>query len=65
MVAESNQRLKIWTTKGIKRPFGKFAIAGAKQGKDYGLQNAENPEALRVINDLDWMRNEFTKFAGQ
>jgi hypothetical protein len=64
VVEESNQRLKIWTTKGAKRPFGKYAIAGAKQGRDYGLEHAENPESLRVINDLEWMKNEFTKFAG-
>ena len=65
VVEESNQRLKIWTTKGAKRPFGKYAIAGAKQGRDYGLEHADDSEALRVINDLEWMKNEFTKFSGQ
>jgi hypothetical protein len=63
IVEKSNQRLKIWTTKGAKQPFGKYAIAGAKQGKNYGLKNASNTEALRVINDLEWMKNEFIKFS--
>jgi len=63
VVEESNQRLKIWTTKGAKQPFGKYAIAGAKQGRNYGLKNTGKVEALRVINDLEWMKNEFTKFS--
>ena len=65
VIAETNQRLKTWTTKGTKRPFGSYAIDGAKAGKKYGLANEGNTEALKMINDIEWMKNEFTKFYKQ
>ncbi len=65
IVKETNHRLKIWTTKGLKRPFGSYAIEGAQAGKEYGLNNEGNSEALRLINDIEWMKNEFTKFYKQ
>ena len=62
---ETNQRLDVWCTVGEDAPFGKFALAGAKQGKAYGLQFANDKQALKLINDYDWMTNEFNEFCKQ
>ena len=34
--ADTNYRLNVWCTRGIDRPFGRDAIEGAVQGKQYG-----------------------------
>lgn len=62
VIRETNARLEIWTTRGANKPFGKFAIEGAIAGRDYGLANADNAIALKSINDINWMKDEFTKF---
>ena len=38
---------------------GREAIEGAVQGKQYGLENKDNNEALKMINDFDWLRERF------
>jgi hypothetical protein len=57
--ADTNYRLNVWCTRGIDRPFGREAIEGAVQGKQYGLENKDNNEALKMINDFDWLREKF------
>jgi len=59
--ADTDDRLNIWCTRGIDRPFGKEVIEGAVQGKQYGLQNKDNNEALKMINDFDWLREQFER----
>ncbi len=56
---DTNYRLNVWCTRGIDRPFGREAIEGAVQGKQYGLENKDNDEALKMINDFDWLRERF------
>lgn len=56
---DTNYRLNIWCTRGIDRQFGREAIQGAVQGKQYGLENKDNIEALKMINDFDWLRERF------
>ena len=56
---ETNRRLKIWQTVGKDKPYGEYAIAGAKQGADYGLENQGSIEALYKINDFDWLQEKF------
>ena len=46
-------------SKTIDRQFGRDAIEGAVQGKQYGLENKDNNEALKMINDFDWLRERF------
>lgn len=58
---ETQHRLKIWTTVGEDSHMGKYAIAGAQQGQQYGFDNYNQPEKLKLINDYDWMKNEFDK----
>jgi hypothetical protein len=58
---ETDNRLETWCTKGVDRPFGKFALQGANLGKTYGLENIENPDALFKINDFDWLKAQYGK----
>ena len=57
--ADTNYRLNVWCTRGIDRQFGREAIEGAVQGKQYGLENKDNNEALKMINDFGWLRERF------
>ena len=59
---ETESRLNIWTTVGSDRKFGEHCIKGALMGKKYGLKFADNSDKLKMINDYDWMKNEFNKF---
>ena len=54
-------RLDVWCTLGYDRPFGELAIAGAKAGKEYGSANKDNLEALKKINDFDWLQRKFNE----
>lgn len=56
---ETENRLDIWCTVGKDRPFGEYAISGAKAGRDYGQKNAGNIPALSLINDYDWLKNRY------
>lgn len=56
---ETNKRLKIWCTIGDDKPFGKFAIEGAKAGAAYGARNQKNVEALKMINNFEWLEERF------
>ena len=47
---------------GKDRPYGEFALQGAALGKQYGLDNFNNLDALKLINNYEWMKNEFDKF---
>lgn len=52
-------RLQVWCTRGENRPFGEYALLGAQQGKDFGEDYKDNPEALKKINDWEWLRKTF------
>jgi len=56
---ETNRRLDTWQTVGLEREFGEYSIAGAKAGTAYGLANQGNIEALKLINDFDWLEEKF------
>jgi hypothetical protein len=56
---ETLHRLDAWCTLGVKRPFGPDAIAGAIAGKEYGEFNKNDLEALKKINDFDWLKKIF------
>ena len=58
---ESNERLTAWKTKGANQPFGKYAILGAIAGAEYGIENSNNIEALKKINDFDWLTEKFRR----
>lgn len=51
--------LDTWCTVGADRPFGKYAIDGARQGRDFGKYYASNIAALSKINDFAWLQKQF------
>ena len=59
---ETEERLNTWTTIGSNRQYGEYAIHGAVLGKQYGIDNFDNLETLKLINNYEWMKNEFDKF---
>lgn len=60
--ADTEERLRIWTTAGSDRLYGEYALHGAALGKQYGKDNFNKLEALKLINNYEWMKNEFDKF---
>jgi hypothetical protein len=59
---ETQKRLDTWCTVGADRPFGKYAIAGAQLGRVYGLENKNNADALQLINNFEWLKEQFNKY---
>ena len=62
ILKEAEKRLHIWTSLGKNKKFGEYCVAGARQGKKYGTKFAENAQRLKLINDYEWMKNEFDRF---
>jgi hypothetical protein len=62
---ETLERLRVWSTVGLEKPFGKYAISGAICGTQYGVENKANSELIAKINDFDWLLLEFNKHHGQ
>jgi hypothetical protein len=56
---ETDDRIDIWCLIGKNRPYGEYAIAGARAGKKFGVNNLENSEELKKINDFDWLYERF------
>jgi len=54
---ETQQRLDVWCTETID----KYALDGARQGRDYGYENRNNIEALKKINDFAWLEEKFNE----
>ena len=52
---ETEQRLKTWTTVGEDKPFGKYAVDGAKNGMNFG----RTTEEIGLINDFSWLQKQF------
>lgn len=53
--AETQERLDVWCEKSTDS----YAIDGARAGRDYGLENKNNLEALKKINDFKWLEEQF------
>jgi hypothetical protein len=53
---ETNARLKTWTTVGHDRLFGKYALAGAAAGVEFGLSSGAD---LGLINDFNWLKEKY------
>lgn len=56
--SETEERLNIWCTVGKDKKFGTYAIAGANAGKQFA---EENPNQLHLINNFDWLYEQFSK----
>ena len=56
---ENDERLYIWCNVGKDRPFGAYAINGARAGKQFGEEHMQDPAGLNSINDYEWLKNQF------
>ena len=57
---ETEKRLETWTTVGGDRRFGNSAIQGARHGRIFGNANRDNPSRLALINDYEWLYEQFS-----
>jgi len=53
--AETEQRLNVWCSTSTDA----HAQDGACSGRDYGIKHANDPEALKKINDFEWLEEQF------
>ena len=56
---ETQHRLQTWCSAGVDSPHGKYSIDGAKMGALHGARNQNNTKALKMINDFDWLKEQF------
>ena len=57
---ETEDRLDVWCTVDNGN-FGNYCVAGAKQGREYGTANIGNTDALKKINDFNWLQERFNE----
>ena len=57
--ADSQERLKIWMTKGLSKPNGGYAVLGAKAGNKYAQSNSLDTLKIAKINDYVWLHSQF------
>lgn len=57
--AETDERLETWCTVDNGGRFGRYCIKGANEGKAYGIEHANDVDALNKINDFEWLREQF------
>jgi len=58
---ETENRLHVWQTVGKDRPYGEWAIKGAEAGTAYGRTNQGDTDALKKINNFDWLKEQFNQ----
>lgn len=56
---ETDERLAAWCEKGKEKPFGEYALRGANAGVEYGKANKGNVDALKLINNFEWLKEKF------
>lgn len=55
---ETEQRLETWCTVGEDRPYGSYALAGARAGREFGISNCDD---IKLINDFNWLEEKFNE----
>jgi hypothetical protein len=58
--AETEKRLDTWCTVGADKPYGAYAIAGAKAGRQFGELN-KNTDQMKLINDYSWLKKKYNE----
>ena len=60
IVNDNDERLARWCSDFSRdAEFGDYAIQGARSGRKYGLDNKDNIELLKKINDYEWLKEKF------
>ena len=57
---ETEARLDAWCKEGESAPFGRYALSGARAGRRFGYDNRNQPDRLSLINDFDWLKEQFS-----
>jgi len=60
LLIETDKRLDIWNNIVKDVPYSTDALAGAVAGTLYGKENSNDPEALELINDFEWLHNLYS-----
>ena len=59
---ETDKRLTAWCQDADQSiPFANEAVQGAREGRKYGEKFKNNLEKLNLINDFDWLQQQFKK----
>jgi len=58
---DTENRLNTWCTVGADQLYGQYAIEGANAGRQYGI---EHPNNLQLINNFDWLHQQFEEQYG-
>ena len=58
-IEQCSQRRIAWCTIGMSELNGKYAIAGARAGTKFGLRYSDNLDQLNLINNWQWLSEEF------
>lgn len=58
---DSRDKIHTWCNTGQDALNGAYTIAGARAGTVYGLACNGNAEMLKLVNDFEWLDNEFKK----
>jgi radical SAM protein with 4Fe4S-binding SPASM domain len=56
---ETQKRFKIWSTLGEDKPFGKYALQGAKDAEVFVANFINDESMLHKINDFNWLEKYF------
>lgn len=52
---DTENRLEVWCTQGTDVD----VLRGAQAGREYGSANRDNTDALKLINDFEWLKERF------
>jgi uncharacterized protein with ATP-grasp and redox domains len=58
---ETEQRLEQWCTVGENTPYGQYSISGGIAGRNFGYDNRNMPDSLKLINNFEWLHEQFSK----
>jgi hypothetical protein len=56
---ETDIRLDAWCSIGADKLYGEYSIKGAIAGREYGRRNIKDIEALKMINNFEWLNQQF------
>lgn len=58
---ETEERLTTWCTVGEDARYGQYSISGSICGRDFGYDNRNMPDKLKLINNFEWLYEQFQR----